>query len=634
MESTGYEELGLLGQGSCSKVYKVRNISTGEECVMKIISTKKIDQVMFQNEVAIMEKINALSSSYFVKYITSYVREKELEYVIIMEYCSGGSLKEIIEEYKKKGDYIPENMVVKFMEQILSGVMTLHKNRILHKNLKPGNILVDANGNLKLSDFRISGQLSNFRISDQSSDSIACTEIAEETLYYSSPEVLKGEEYNFCADVWSLGCIFHELCCLKPPCTEKNILSFIEWWKENRYDEYEIPESYSDGIVDLIVPMLNYNRKLRPTCEFLLSYQLFKEIRLKKTKVDHLKSEDKDEDQLKSKGKGKGKLKCDKIHGQILYYWADGNEHEEEYKDDENDEDYDEENDEAIVYNEDRYEGELKDGGRDGKGILYLANGDKYEGEFKDDEINGKGIYRYANGNKYEGEFKDGKKDGKGVFYFSNGDKHEGEYKDGLAHGKGTHYLSNGGKFEGEFKYDKRDGKGILYLPNGNKYEGEYKDNKMSGKGIFYWADGDRYEGEFENNTMDGKGVFYYSNGNRYEGEYKGGKMNGKGVYYYGNGNRYEGEYKDGKENGKKIYYFADGNRCEVEYKDGKKNGKEIYYFTNGNRYEGEYKDGNKDGEKIYYYANGNRYEAEYKDGNRNDKGTLYKSSEKKCEIL
>jgi len=266
MENTGYEKLCIIGRGAYGKVYKVRNTSTGEECAMKTISAKYTDQATFQNEVALMEKINTLSSPYLVKYITSYVKEEESEYVIIMEYCSGGTLENIIEKYKKIEEYIPEGMVLKFMKQILLGVMALHKNKILHRDLKPSNILVDSKGNLKLSGFGISKQLS---------DSMPYAETARGTLWYSSLEVLKGEKYNFCADIWSLGCTFHELCCLKPPCTEGNIFIFVQWWEKKRYDVNVIPKSYSKEIKDLIVSMLNYDRKLRPSCENLLSNKLF-----------------------------------------------------------------------------------------------------------------------------------------------------------------------------------------------------------------------------------------------------------------------------------------------------------------------------------------------------------------------
>jgi len=262
MEDIIYERIKPLGQGTHGRVYKVKDNETKKEYAMKIIYTNKEDQIMFQNEVAFMKKINTLSSPYLVKYITSYTNKKELEYVIIMEYCGGGSLKSIIEKYIMEEKMIPEEMVLKFMKQILLGVMALHKNNILHRDLKPGNILVDSNGNLKLSDFGISKQLS---------DSTLYAKTAQGTLHYVSPEVLKGEKYNFSADIWSLGCILHELCCLKPPCNEKTEYAVIKWWKNNNYKVDVIPKSYSKEIKDLIVSMLNNKRELRPTHEVLLS---------------------------------------------------------------------------------------------------------------------------------------------------------------------------------------------------------------------------------------------------------------------------------------------------------------------------------------------------------------------------
>ena len=89
MENTEYEKLALLSQGFYDKVYKTRNNNTDAECVMKIINIKRTGLKPFQNKVATMEKVNTLSSPYLVKYITSYVRKEELEYVIIMEYCNG-----------------------------------------------------------------------------------------------------------------------------------------------------------------------------------------------------------------------------------------------------------------------------------------------------------------------------------------------------------------------------------------------------------------------------------------------------------------------------------------------------------------------------------------------------------------
>ena len=119
-------------------------------------------------------------------------------------------------------------------------------------------------------------------------------------------------------------------------------------------------------------------------------------------------------------------------------------------------------------------------------------------------------IYNYSfnnfyneNGEKYIGELKNGVKDGKGILYYDKDDLYERK------------------KYEGEYKNDKKEGKGIMYWNDGDRYEGEFKDDKREGKGIFYWNDGNRYEGDWKNDKREGKGIYYYNNGNRYEGDWK-----------------------------------------------------------------------------------------------------------------
>ena len=80
-------------------------------------------------------------------------------------------------------------------------------------------------------------------------------------------------------------------------------------------------------------------------------------------------------------------------------------------------------NEEYLFPNGDRYDGELKDEKRNGKGIYYYANGDRYDGEWKDDKRNGKGIFYCSNGDRYDGEWKDGKENGKGIYYDAYGRK-------------------------------------------------------------------------------------------------------------------------------------------------------------------------------------------------------------------
>jgi hypothetical protein len=136
-----------------------------------------------------------------------------------------------------------------------------------------------------------------------------------------------------------------------------------------------------------------------------------------------------------------------------------------------------------------RYEGELRDGRRDGRGVTTAPNGARYEGEFHDGKADGRGVATAPNGERYEGEFRDGRRDGRGAQTWPNGERYEGEWRD-----------------------DKANGRGVFTDANG-RYEGEFRDWKKNGRGVMTWRDGARYEGDWRNGGAEGLGVFVYPSG-------------------------------------------------------------------------------------------------------------------------
>lgn len=102
-----------------------------------------------------------------------------------------------------------------------------------------------------------------------------------------------------------------------------------------------------------------------------------------------------------------------------------------------------------------RYEGEIKDGKGNGKGILTLPDGHKFSGDFFDGTINGIGTYTFTDGQRYEGSFRGGKRHGIGTYTWPSGEKYEGEWMDGKRHGIGTFTWSDGKKYVGEWLDDK-----------------------------------------------------------------------------------------------------------------------------------------------------------------------------------
>jgi len=110
------------------------------------------------------------------------------------------------------------------------------------------------------------------------------------------------------------------------------------------------------------------------------------------------------------------------------------------------------------------YEGEWKEGDRDGKGTLTLNDGSFYEGEWKDNFMQGQGTKTWPNGQKYEGEWKEGEKDGQGTHTWSSGNVYEGEWKGGEMW-NGTFSDKDGNNIDFENGLQKQtDKKSLLYI--------------------------------------------------------------------------------------------------------------------------------------------------------------------------
>ena len=94
-----------------------------------------------------------------------------------------------------------------------------------------------------------------------------------------------------------------------------------------------------------------------------------------------------------------------------------------------------------------QYEGQFKNGGKHGKGILISPDGDRYEGQFKSDVPHGRGIYKWSDGRIYEGQLKDGLQHGKGKYTMPDGRYFEGEFKKGEQTKKGKYFWKDGTEY-------------------------------------------------------------------------------------------------------------------------------------------------------------------------------------------
>ena len=120
-------------------------------------------------------------------------------------------------------------------------------------------------------------------------------------------------------------------------------------------------------------------------------------------------------------------------------------------------------------------------------------------------------IKNYPEG-KYEGQLVNNMREGKGKLYYIDNEDYmgkisTGEWKNDLRNGKGVEIWKDGERFVGDFINDKREGYGVYYYAGGDRYEGNFKNNKKEGQGVYYYKNGNRQMGNFYNDNPIGKAV-------------------------------------------------------------------------------------------------------------------------------
>jgi serine/threonine protein kinase len=134
------------------------------------------------------------------------------------------------------------------------------EGKILHRDLKPGNVFLDGKNNVKLGDFGLS------RVMNQ--DSVyATTHVG--TPYYMSPEQITDSKYNEKSDIWSAGCVVYELTALRPPFEATNHLALAMKIKSGKLER--VPSKYSDELWRVIQWTLSIDQTKRPNVEDLLN---------------------------------------------------------------------------------------------------------------------------------------------------------------------------------------------------------------------------------------------------------------------------------------------------------------------------------------------------------------------------
>ncbi|CAG9107370.1 unnamed protein product [Plutella xylostella] len=253
-----YQRLRFFGKGGFAKCYEIQDIATNQIWAGKIVSKKLMVKSSQKEKMA--QEIS-IHRSLLHKHVVGFHSffEDSLNIYIILELCKRRSMMEL--HKRRKAITEPETRF--YMHQILLGVQYLHSRRIIHRDLKLGNLFLDDDLHVKIGDFGLAARIEY----DGERKQTLCG-----TPNYIAPEILTKKGHSFEVDIWSLGCIMYTLLVGKPP-FETSTLK--DTYKRIKQCEYRIPSSLRKPAASMIVLQLQSNPARRPSVDKLIQHEFF-----------------------------------------------------------------------------------------------------------------------------------------------------------------------------------------------------------------------------------------------------------------------------------------------------------------------------------------------------------------------
>lgn len=252
----------FLGEGGFARCFQMKD-SSG-----KIYAAKTVAKASIKNEKTKTKLLSEIKIHKSLKHpnIVNFVDcfEDDVNVYILLEICPNQSLMELLKTRKR----VSEPEVRFFMVQIVGAIKYLHSRRVIHRDLKLGNIFFDPKMNLKIGDF---GLASVLPAGDARKYTICGTP------NYIAPEVLGGKTvgHSFEVDIWAIGIMMYALLIGKPPFQAKDVQVIYERIKKTEYS-FPIDKPISPEAKELIQDLLSLNPLNRPTIDEVLQYSWFK----------------------------------------------------------------------------------------------------------------------------------------------------------------------------------------------------------------------------------------------------------------------------------------------------------------------------------------------------------------------
>ncbi|KAE8894881.1 Serine/threonine-protein kinase [Phytophthora fragariae] len=253
-----YHILERIGEGSFGKVYRGRRKYSGQIVALKFVTKQgksARDLENLRQEINILRRLNHCN---IIAMLDSF--ETDGEFCMVTEYAQGELFQVLEDEHS-----LPEEEIKKIAIQLIQALHVLHSNRIIHRDMKPQNILIGSKQQIKLADFGFARAIAH--------DSSLLRSI-KGTPLYMAPELVQEKPYNYTVDLWSLGVILYELAVGKPPFYTDRIVSLIQMIVR---DAVQYPPTMSEDFQSFLKGLLNKDPTQRLKWPDILQHRFVQE---------------------------------------------------------------------------------------------------------------------------------------------------------------------------------------------------------------------------------------------------------------------------------------------------------------------------------------------------------------------